>query len=148
MEKVSEGHKCVTFFWLVKNYIYFSYPKCGNVVMGSEIGKFKGEDKRCCIRKCNQCVTHLWPIWDSSGPICNNVWPHVTHLWPICNPTRNSSVTYFYPILWTMCDPYVTHLWLICDLRESHLLPISWFLYDLTVIHPVTHVWPICYPNL
>ncbi len=82
-QKGSKRHNWVTFFWLVKNYIYFSYSKYGKVMKGSEIGKV-GEDEKCSIRKCNQCVTHMWPICGSSD----------TYIRTIYNPSRDSSETY------------------------------------------------------
>ncbi len=42
-EKVSKWHNWVTFFWLVENYNYFSYPKCGKVMTRSEMSKFEDE---------------------------------------------------------------------------------------------------------
>ncbi len=50
--KSSKRHNWVTFFWLVENYIHFSYSKCGKVVR-SEIGKFGEEYEKYCIWKCN-----------------------------------------------------------------------------------------------
>ncbi len=34
----------------------------GKIMTGSEIGKFGAEDEKCCIEKCNQCVTHTYVI--------------------------------------------------------------------------------------
>ncbi len=42
--------------WLKITHI--SYQKSVMVVTGSEIGEFE-DDEKCCIRKRNQCVTHL-----------------------------------------------------------------------------------------
>ncbi len=65
-QKCGKRDNWVTFFWLAENYDHFSYPKCGKVVTGPEIGKFGVEDGKCCTWKCNQCVTHLIPGYDPS----------------------------------------------------------------------------------
>ncbi len=100
LEKSSKRHNWVTFFWLIENFIHFLYPKCGRIVIGSEIGRFGEEDEKCCISatKYNSYVTHLWFIRD---PMCNNMWP----IW-------DSSMTYMKLIY----DPYEPHLWRICSL--------------------------------
>ncbi len=58
--KGSKIHNWVTLVWLVKNYIHFSYPKCGKVVTGSEIGKFGNEDEKCVLER----VTNMLLICD------------------------------------------------------------------------------------
>ncbi len=80
-QKGSKRYTWVTFFWLIENYIHFSYPKCGNVVTGSGIGKF-GEDKKC-IGKCNQCTIHLWQICDIPDAYVGSIY----------NPSFDSSDT-------------------------------------------------------
>ncbi len=57
-QKGGKRHNWVIFFWLVEDYIHFSYPKWSQVIMRSEIGKFEEENEKCRIQKCNQCVIH------------------------------------------------------------------------------------------
>ncbi len=97
----SKGHIWINFFWLVENYCHFSHPKDGKAVTGLEIAKFR-EDEKCCIQKCNQCVSHMTPIWSIHNPSHNVSWdlyvttfdPYVTYLQLICKVTR---------------DPYMIH---------------------------------------
>ncbi len=92
---VVRRHNWITFFWLVEYYIHFSYPKCGKVVMESDIICKLGEDEKWFIRKRNQCVTHLRSTYNTSvtNPRFGNIW--LTHL--LRNP-------------WPKCDSSVTHL--------------------------------------
>ncbi len=139
-QKGSKRQNWVTFFWLVENYIHFSYPKCDRVVKGSEIDKF-GEDEKCSTRTCNQCTTYpwvmcIWSICDSSNthePSITDPWfiwnpyvakfdLHVTYLWPTFNINRNLCMIYLWPICNLSSNPCDTHLWLVlCDLCEIHL---------------------------
>ncbi len=78
---------------------------------GLEIGKHGEEVEKSCIQKCNQCVTHMGSICESSA----------TYIRSIYNPSCDSSETYMYQCLTTcdlsvrpICnvtgDPYVIHL--------------------------------------
>ncbi len=85
-QKDSERYNWVIFFWLVENHINSSYPKGNKIVTGSEVGKFGEVDEKCCIRKCNQCVTNVRPIYGPSTTY------HVLHLRLLCtsvSPTCN-----------------------------------------------------------
>ncbi len=128
-------------------------------VTGSEIGKFGEEDEKCCIRKCNKCVTHMWPICDSSDTrirsiydlshglsktgmeqCLNQLWliydPSVSYPWPICDscnlscdPRADRSLPHM-----ELCE---THLWSFynpsCDSYMTQLLCIGWSIRDLSV---------------
>ncbi len=115
--KESKIHNWITFFWLFKNYIHFSYSKCGKVVIGVEIDRF-GEDENVVF----ESVTNMWLIWDL----------FVTHLRPI----YNSSITWAYETRLWEC---VIYMWLIYDSFVTQ--PVK---CDPSVIHPVTHVRTIC----
>ncbi len=74
---------------MVENYIRFSYPKSGKVVMESEISKF-GEDEKCWIHKCNQCVTYMWPNCDSSETYIRSIYNPFCDLFETHKPRSHS----------------------------------------------------------
>ncbi len=92
-QKGNKRRNCVTFFWLVENYVHFSYSKCSLVLMESEIGE---EDEQGCIWKFNQCATHVRAVYNAfcDSSVTHHVTQLVTHLWFICN----SCATYMWSV--------------------------------------------------
>ncbi len=80
--------------------------------------KFGEEDEKCCIWKCNQNVTHMWPIYDSSEI---HMWQWLTNKWLIYDLSVTQPVTY----VWFICDSSVsypvTHAGLMFDSYMTNL---------------------------
>ncbi len=125
------GRDTTGYFLLIGQKLHsFFVLKCGRVVTGSKIDNF-GKDDEKCVRKCNQYVTRMWPICDSSE----------THMWLMFDPSVTQPVTHTWFIfaLSVICpvkyfDSYVANVRFIHDQFVTHNLLI----YDPCVIHP-TH---------